>query len=139
MKTHSTNYNNALIEVAADSIIAKGTKPPSNSEILSVASIQYELMSKHPYEYTSDDVVFLTFAYKNDLLEREMEGVRSQFFSKGQPCLRCSPLCKRYGWGIHHNQEGKIALVDVGSEKYQQLIADPTIEKIKAMRTSRKK
>jgi Family of unknown function (DUF6157) len=35
--------------------------------------------------------------------------------SKGHPHLRVSALAKRYGWGIHNNHEGKIALIAVHS------------------------
>lgn len=139
MKIHTTNYRNTLIEVAEDSPVLCGTTPPTKGDSRSVANIQFDLVSKHPYQYTSDDVVFQTFAVKNDLIENELETARAQFFAKGQPCLRCSPLTKRYGWGVHSNAEGKIALFGVESEEYEQLLNDPAVEKVKAMRSARKK
>ena len=48
-----------------------------------------------------------------------------------------SPLAKRYGWGIHNNADGKIALIAVESAAYKQLLDDPGTTKIKAFRSSR--
>jgi hypothetical protein len=57
--------------------------------------------------------------------------------SKGHPHLRVSPLAKRYGWGIHNNADGKIALIAVESPAYKQHLHDPGTTKIKAFRSSR--
>ncbi|MFZ4456374.1 MAG: DUF6157 family protein [Bacteroidales bacterium] len=138
MKTHTTNYRNTLIEVADDSSATCGTTPPIKGDSPSIANIQFDFVSKHPYEYTSDDVVFETFAVKNELIESELESARTLFFSKGQACLRCSPLSKRYGWGVHSNAEGKIAIFGVESEEYERLLNDASVEKVKAMRSTRK-
>ena len=48
-----------------------------------------------------------------------------------------SALAKRYGWGIHNNPEGKIALVAVESPEYKQLRNDPRTTKIRAFRSKR--
>ena len=48
-----------------------------------------------------------------------------------------SPLAKRYGWGIHNNADGKIALIAIESSAYKQLLDEPDTTKIKAFRTSR--
>src|SRR6266487_4390443 len=63
---------------------------------------------------------------------------RKKFLSKGHPHLRVSPLTKRYGWGIHNNVAGKIALIAVESSRYKQLLADPHTTKVKAFRSTRK-
>ena len=138
MKVHTTNYCNTLIEVADDSPAICGTTPPTKGESPTVANIHFDLVSKHPYQYSSDDVAFRTFAVKKDLIESEMETARAAFFAKGQACMRCSPLTKRYGWGVHSNAEGKIALFGVESEEYERLLNDPAVDKVKAMRSSRK-
>jgi hypothetical protein len=62
---------------------------------------------------------------------------RKKFLSKGHPHLRVSALAKRYGWGIHNNAEGKIALVAVESPEYKQLLNDPRTTKIRAFRSKR--
>jgi hypothetical protein len=50
---------------------------------------------------------------------------------------RVSALAKRYGWGIHNNAEGKIALIAVESPEYKRLMNDPRTTKIKAFRSKR--
>jgi hypothetical protein len=49
-----------------------------------------------------------------------------EFFSKPCACMRTSPLPKTYGWGLHFNAEGKVAVVPVGSKEYQRLKNDPS-------------
>jgi len=138
LKQHTTNYTNTFIEVAEDCpvTIAEIPKPKGNEK--TAALLQYEMIAKHPYKYTSDDVLFLVYAEKNDLTKAEYKKAREIFFSKGQPCFRASPLTKRYGFGVHANEEGKIALYAQNIEEYKKLIADPNIKKLKAMRSSRK-
>ncbi len=53
-------------------------------------------------------------------------------------CFRASPLVKNYGWGIHYNDQGKIAIYDVKSEIYNQLLNQDKITKLKGMRSKRK-
>lgn len=87
MGTHTTNYQDTFIEVAADTKAATGTKPPSKNK-KTVAEMQYELIAKNPYQYTSDDILFQVFADRNDLTKNEYKEAREKFFSKGQACLR---------------------------------------------------
>ena len=136
--THTTNYFDTFIEVAADCPLEAGEVPPIKGNKRSVADLQFELIMKNPYRFTSDDVLFQVFAERKDLAPEEYPEARQQFFSKGQPCLRCSPLSKRYGWGIHSDADGKIALYGMESETYQNFIDNPNIKKVKAMRSSRK-
>lgn len=136
MKIHTTNYFDTFIEVAEDTKTTNGTKPPTKVN-KTVAELQYELLTNQPYAYSSDDVLFKVFALRNDLTESEYEKARKEFFSKGQPCFRASPLTKSYGFGIHSNSEGKIALYGRETPEYQKFLDDPTIKKLKAMKSSR--
>lgn len=138
MKTHSTNYYNTFIEIAEDSPIDFGEAPVSKKEKKTVAEMQYDLIAGHPYKFTSDEVVFRIHAERNDLLPSEYQQAELDFFSKGQPCLRASPLGKRYGFGIHYDQEGKMALYGAETAEYRQFMADPAVKKLKAMRSARK-
>jgi hypothetical protein len=133
MKVHSTNYFDTFIEVAEDTKVDCGTKPPTKNK-KTVAEIQYDLIVKNPYRYTSDDLFFQVFADRNNLTEAEYKQAREQFFSKGQPCLRTSPLTRTYGFGIHSDSNGKIALYGMETEAYQKFLADTTIRKIKSMK-----
>ena len=134
---HSTNYYNALIEIADDCPAPTGEIPPVKGDKKSVANLQYEMLAGHPYRYTSDDVLFAVFATRKQVPAEEWPQKREEFFSKGQPCMRASPLTKRYGWGVHSNADGKIAIYGAGSVEYERFVVDETIEKKKAMRNKR--
>ena len=137
MKVHSTNYFDTFIEVAEDTKVIVGTKPLSKGDKKTVAEMQYELIAKNPYKYTSDDVFFQVFADRNNVPEGEYKQAREQFFSKGQPCFRASPLTKSYGFGLHNNGEGKIALYGIETNEYQQFISEPKVKKVKAMKSKK--
>jgi hypothetical protein len=137
MKLHTTNYINTFIEVADDSPATQGEIPPRKDDAKSVATLQFDILSRNPYQFTSDDVLFDIYAQRHDLTESERLAARQQFFSKGQACFRSSPLAKRYGWGVHSNAEGKIALYALGSEEYTRLANDSTLKHLKAMRSKR--
>ena len=137
MKVHTTNYHDTFIVVADDCPTVMGEVPPRKGDIKSVANIQYDILSENPYRYTSDDVLFQVYAERNDLTENELEEAREQFFSKGQPCFRASPLTKRYGWGIHNNKDGKIALFGHGTKEYEMFSGDKSLKIVKAMKSKK--
>lgn len=134
MKIHTTNYFDTFIEVAEDTKTYCGVKPPLKDK-RTIAEMQYELIAANPYKYTSDDILFKVFADRNDLIKAEYQQAREQFFSKGQPCFRTSPLTKTYGFGMHSDKNGKVALYGMDTEKYHQLLADGAIKKVKAMKS----
>jgi hypothetical protein len=137
MKTHTTNHENTFIAVADDCTAASGEVPPTKGKKKSVANIQFELVSKRPYQLTSDDVVFGVYAERNDLTVDELAEARKVFFSKGQPCLRASPLTKRYGWGVHSDKAGRVAIFGRETPEYERLITDKRMNVVKAMKSSR--
>ncbi len=134
---HTTNYFDTFIEVAEDTKASLGTKPPSKPN-KTIAELQYELLIKNPYKFTSDDILFQIYANRNGFIESEYEQARKEFFSKGQACLRSSPLTKMYGFGIHADSNGKIAIYRMETEQYEQFKNDSKLKKVKAMRTSKK-
>lgn len=136
MKIHTTNYQNTFIEVAEDCPVSISEVPPSK-KTETAAEIQFKLIKDNPYLFTSDDVVYETFAVKNNLTDSEKPDERSKFFSKGQPCLRSSALSKRYGFGIHHDQNSKIALYPVECDEYRKFVSDGSVKKVKAMRSKK--
>ena len=136
MKVHSTNYFDTFIEVAEDTKANCGIIPPTKGK-KTVAEMQYDLIAENPYKYTSDDIFFRIFAERNDLTKDEYQQAREQFFSKGQPCFRTSPLTKTYGFGIHSDNNGKVALYGMETEEYQNFLANTKIRKLKAMKSSK--
>lgn len=136
------SYTTTFIQVAEDcpvshSIIpeAKGPKAPKHL-------IEYELLTDNPYTYTHDDLVFEVFVRQKNISQEELhengEQMRAEFLAKGQPCLRASSLTKKYGWGAHYNEEGKIALYGMETEEYKKFVQTEGIKLYKGMRSSRK-
>lgn len=134
--TKSTNYYNTFIEVAEDCPVKVAAVPIRKVGKPTAASIQFEMLSGNPYTYTSDDVLFQVFAVKNGIACKDTPKAREQFFSKGQPCLRASPLTKRYGWGVHCDTEGRVAIFAVESKEYASLAKNKDLRHLKAMRST---
>ena len=51
--------------------------------------------------------------------------------------MRASPLGKTYGWGVHANDESKVAIYGKGSKEYKKLSADKALKHLKAMKSAR--
>ena len=141
MMKHTTNYQNTFIEIAEDSKLTHGEMPPIKVDKKTVANLQFEMLYENPYKYTSDEVLFGIFATRKGFASDESDSYRMEeeahFFSKGQACFRASPLTKTYGWGIHSNEEGKIAIYGAETKEYQDFLKDDSIKKVKAMRSKR--
>jgi len=116
MKT--TNYKGTFITVAPDCPAARGT-PPKEADKPSIALLTYRMIRDNPYAFTSDDVIFTVFADRKGIAPAERDAARETFFSKGQACLRASDLGKRYGWGIHSDSEGRVALYGMETPEYE--------------------
>ena len=134
MQSHTTNYFNTFITASDDCPVNRGEVPVSKNGELTMAMLQFQLIYDHPYHFSSDDVIFQCYATKNKILANDMKSCRDDFYSKGQACFRSSPLTKRYGWGVHFNHEGKMALYEMNSKEYKQFINDKNLKVIKAMR-----
>jgi hypothetical protein len=132
----TTNYENTFIAVAEDST-ASGPRIPVERATPSIAQLQHELLEEHPYEMTSDDLLFEVHAIRKGIAEADRPAARADFFSKSQACLRASPLPKTHGWGLHHDEKARIALVPLGSEEYRRMSEDPSLQQLKAMRSKR--
>lgn len=139
MKIHTTNYQNTFIEVAEDCPTDVGEIPPLKGDKKTITNYQFDMLFEHPYEYTSDEVFFSVFAKRNEIPENEWNEALQIFFSKGQPCFRSSPLTKRYGWGVHSDAKGKVALYAMDSREYHKFLENGEIKKVKAMASKRKR
>jgi hypothetical protein len=133
---NSTNYFNTFIEIADDCPVTIAEIPPQKAEKTAM-NLAFDMIKNHPYQFTCDEVLFQVFAVKNKISETDWNTEKQKFFSKGQACFRSSPLAKRYGWGIHCNAEGKIALYAVESAEYKNLSQDDNLKIIKAIRSKR--
>jgi len=144
------DYINTFIAVAPDNRAVRGMKPPASrgsstgptDAIPTVAALTYELINGHPYELTSGDVIFTVMALRRGISEADRAVARSEFYSEPRACLRSSDLGKRYGWGIHADADGRLALYGVESHEYGRLLdgRDPfgdCVSVTRALRSSR--
>ncbi|MEP9358135.1 DUF6157 family protein [Sphingomonas sp. KR3-1] len=123
----STNYRDTLITASSDSPVSAGTVPEKPG---TVAAVQHALL-REPYAMTSDDLLFAAYRARGG------DQARDAFFAKPQACLRASPLVKQFGWGVHHDGEGRIALLGMESDAYRRLLDDPAVKKAPGMRRAR--
>ncbi|MGJ3193484.1 DUF6157 family protein [Peribacillus frigoritolerans] len=132
------SYKNTLITISEDSKVSSAKVPVIKNEKPTIAYIEHDLINNNPYKFTQEDVQFKTYLIKNQMEAENSAELREQYFSKSKACFRASPLVKNYGWGIHYNNQGKIAIYDVNSEMYNQLLKQDDITKLKGMRSKRK-
>ena len=133
----STNYYDTFIQVAEDCPVSCGQIPPLKGDKETVANIQFALIKQSPYKFTSDEILFDVHIKRIGITKNEIVSTKARFFSKGQACLRSSPLTKRYGWGVHSNGEGKVAIIAVETDEYKRLSKDAKIRQLKALRSKR--
>ena len=129
---HTTNYHSTFITIAPDSVIEVGIVPPKPD---SIAGRQYALLHANPYALTSDDLLYTVHVAKNGL--PDTAETRVEYFSKPKACLRVSPLPKQFGWGIHHDAEGRLAIYPVESADYARLVRDDHVKVRPAVRIKR--
>ena len=80
---------------------------------------------------------FTVFANRKNINKQDLKEEQQKFFSKGQACFRASPLTKKYGWGVHNDENGKVAIYGAETQEYKNFIADEAIKKVKAMKSKR--
>ena len=117
------SYKDTFVQVATDCPVSRGVVPPVRGESKSVAVIQHELLSAHPYRFGHEDLIFeVHVRHKNiptDELNARGAAIRAELFRKPHPCMRASPLAKTYGWGVHYDKDGRIAIYAMESDAYR--------------------
>jgi len=135
------SYTNTFIKVADDCPVVTSEVPVSKKDKKPMHLIQYELLKQHPYTYDHEALIYEVFIkyreISEDVLEKESEKIKTELFSKGHPCLRASALTKRYGFGAHYNEQGKIAIYPMESKDYEAFMADKGMKILSAMKTKR--
>jgi hypothetical protein len=110
---------NTLITVA-ESSLNKSQVPVSKKK--GVKELIYQVLKDNPYKYKQNDL--FEEVHFNIRKKPELNIVKYK--------LQRSELCSKLGWGIHGNEEGKLALVAVESQDYKNLLINPKIVKKKA-------
>ncbi|MDH5727866.1 MAG: DUF6157 family protein [Gammaproteobacteria bacterium] len=130
------NYTQTFISIADDCKANNGVVPSVKSgKTKTIPVLQFEMLCK-PYVYTQEDVLFQVHAQRKAINPKDQDA-RAKFFEKPQPCLRTSGLGKRYGWGIHFDENGKAALYACDSDEYKQFQQNNSLQQLKAMRSKR--
>lgn len=144
MAKSDMNYYDTFITVSPDSPVEAGLKPPEKKGALTKAGIEYELVANHPYVYTQEELLYQVHVRHKGISEEELEAKGTQlwdeFYQKPQACMRASALPKKYGWGIHFNSEGYMALVAADSPDYERFKSGDggKLKVLAGMRSSRK-
>jgi hypothetical protein len=136
---HTTNCVDTFITTAPDSTATAGKAPPAPApgKPPTVARLAFDFVHNRPYAATSDDVIFGVFAIRSAIPQDSQAAARAAFFAKPQACLRASDLAKRYGWGIHYDDKGRVALVGVETDAYAKLAKGTSVTVKAAMRSKR--
>ena len=136
-------YRNTFITVAPDSPVKAAVVPQPRGTGKPIHLLEYELLSEAPYQYTEEELQFKVHVLRQQISDEELDAHREklwrEFFSKSRACMRSSALPKKYGWGLHYNEEGKIALYPMESAEYAAFAENRAgnLKVIPAMRTKR--
>lgn len=133
---------NTFVLVAPDCSAPAGAAPKVRASGPTVAGLQHELLTAGPYTLTLEDLMLAIHIRRAGLSPAEAEArseeIQTSLFGKPYPCMRASPLPKTYGWGVHHDAEGRIALFGVESAEYGRFAkGGQGIEVVTAMRSKR--
>ncbi len=135
------NPTKQFIEIAPDSPTATAIVPRDKGGKRSIATIEYELLSSKPYGYNLAELKFATHVQHKQIPPAELKAhrqqLRDEYFAKPFACMRASPLTKKYGWGAHYDEQGKIAIYPAESKEYKRFVNDSDIKKFSAMRSKR--
>jgi len=135
------SYTDTLIKVAADCPVNKSEIPVGKNLKKPAHLLQYELLTENPYAYNHEDLIYQVYVLQKEIpesvLATEAEKIKTELFSKGHPCMRASSLTKRYGWGAHYNEDGKIAIYPMESEEYKMLLESGQVKIVPAMKSKR--
>lgn len=135
------NYYNTFITVAGDCPAERGMVPPDKKTGKTKPGIEYEMLAEHPYTYTQEQMLFEVHARHKDIPEEEREECKAEFYGKPTACFRASMLAKKYGWGIHFDEAGRMALVPMESPDYRRFVEGQVagVKLLAAMRNNKAK
>ena len=117
-------YRDTFIRIAGDCPTAVGVVPAARGDRRSIHVLQYELLAARPYRLTHADLRFEVHVLHKAVPAAEVEAraaeIRAGLLATPHPCLRASLLPKKYGWGVHYDQHGRIALFGAESDVYRR-------------------
>lgn len=128
------SYTNAFITLAPDCPIAVGQVP---RQAMSIAGLEHALLFRSPYRYTAPDLIFEVQRRHKNVRDAELSAFRVWLLAKPQPCMRLSMLPKRWGWGIHFDELGRMAIYGAETSDYRRFAMRSDL-RVMAARPSRR-
>lgn len=118
-----------FVQVAQDCPVTVGVIPTTKPKAKpSIHAIQYDLLSASPYRFTLEDLIYEVHIRHKDIPREQVElhgdRIRAELFQKSHPCMRASMLPKKFGWGVHYDSDGRLALYGMETEKYREFVAE---------------
>ena len=129
-----------FVLVAPDCPAAAGVAPKPRAAGPTVAVLQHELLTARPYKLTLEELYVEVLARRTGRTDAQgRAAVRAELAAKPQACMRASPLPKQYGWGVHYDGRGRLALHAVESAEYRRFAAGAVagVAVVAAMRSKR--
>lgn len=140
-RLRAMSYSETFIRVSPDTKATAGMVPPEKAGARTVAGWQHALLAEHPYQLTERELYVRVHCHRHGISEAEAEkrrdAIRAEVFAKPQACLRASPLPKSYGWGVHYDGQGRIALAGMETAAYTRFSKNPALKQLDAMRSKR--
>jgi hypothetical protein len=136
-------HTKTLIAVADDCPVTCSSTPLPRGSKPTVAVIQHDLLAKQPYRHSQEDVIFESWLRRQPgpppRSAKQRAKLRDELFGKPPPCLRSSPLPKKYGWGLLFDEKGRVALCPMESTEYKRIVEGKTkgVAVLKALRSRR--
>ena len=130
-----TSYRDTFVRIAPDCPESRAVEPPQRGKTVPLHLIQLDLLQTKPYHYTHEALV-AECERRRETGETRAE-ILARIRSKPLPCLRCSALAKRYGWGFHFDGDGKIAAIPAGGADYRAFEKRTDLQQVHAMRGKR--
>ena len=109
-------YTNAFITLAPDCPIAVGQVP---RQPMSIAGLEYALLLAQPYPFSPPDLTLEVQRLHKQVRDDDLPSFRAWLHAKPQPCMRLSMLPKRWGWGIHFDELGRMAIFGAETSDYR--------------------
>jgi hypothetical protein len=133
---------NTFVLVAPDCSANVGTAPKPRGDKPTIPLLQHRLLIQSPYKLKLEELMYEVHVLREGLTPGQSKNqhsrIQEKLFGKPYPCMRASPLPKSYGWGVHHDGKGRLAIYGVESEDYRRLSAsDNGLDVVVAMRTRR--
>jgi hypothetical protein len=91
------NYHDVLVQVADDCPVTAAQVPQARGGRKTKAVVEYELLAKHPYRYTEEDIAFEVYAILHHIPKAKRRTERTKLVSKGHPHLLAPREALRLG------------------------------------------